>query len=115
MSNYPILERIVWFDAQIRKATYPNASILSRHFELSPKTAQRNIDFMRDRIGAPLEYDPSRKGYFYTDDSFKLPQFPISQEEILSLLIARNLLSSSAGGFISKALNNFESKLLNAG
>lgn len=113
--NYPVFERIVWFHRQTKERRYPNASILARYFEISPKTAQRNIDFMRDRLAAPIEYDPSRKGYVYTDQSFELPHFPITQEEILALLIARNLLSSSAGGIISRALNNFEKKLLAAG
>lgn len=89
----------------------PNAAVLARRFEISGKTAQRNIDFMRDRMGAPLVYDPSQKGYHYSDDAFDLPRFPIDQQEILAVLIARNLLSGAAGGVISQALQQFEQKL----
>ena len=45
----------------------PNASILANQFEIAPKTAQRSIDFLRDRFGAPLEYNAPRKGYCYND------------------------------------------------
>ena len=84
---------------------------MAGYFEVSAKTAQRTIDFFRDRMVAPLEYDASKKGYFYTDQSFDLPHFQTTQEEILSILIARNLLSQSAGGIISQSINKFSKKL----
>jgi len=107
MGDFLVFERFVWFDTQVRQKRFPNARKLADHFELSRKTAQRNIDFMRDRLMAPLEYDSSKKGYDYPDHSFELPRFPVTQEEILSVLLARNLLSYSAGGFISSAINRF--------
>ncbi len=109
--NYPVFERITWFHQQVKNQSMPNAAVLARRFEISGKTAQRNIDFMRDRMGAPLVYDPSQKGYHYSDDAFDLPRFPIDQQEILAVLIARNLLSGAAGGVISRALQQFEQKL----
>ena len=111
MSNYPIYERIFWFDRQIRRGKCPNASHMANHFEVSVKTAQRAIDFLRDRMAAPLEYDASKKGYAYTDQSFELPHLHATQEEILSILIAKKLLSQSAGGIISHAINRFSKKL----
>jgi predicted DNA-binding transcriptional regulator YafY len=92
------LERCYWFDNQVRTKRFPNANTLAEQFEISSKTAQRSIDFMRDRIGAPLEYDPGHKGYRYSDDSFSLLAFHVSQEEMVSILLAGNLLSNSAGG-----------------
>jgi len=38
------------------------------------KEAQRDIDFMRDRLLCPLDYDPSQKGYYYNDETFSLPR-----------------------------------------
>ncbi|BBO87257.1 hypothetical protein [Desulfosarcina ovata] len=69
MGTIATLERIFWFDDQARRKRYPNASKLARRFELSTKTAQRCVDAMRDRFGAPLEYHPSKRGYHYLDDS----------------------------------------------
>ena len=48
-----IYERFVWFDNQVRVKKYPNASGLADYFEISTKTAQRDIDFMRDRFELP--------------------------------------------------------------
>jgi len=47
-----IYERYIWFDRQIRAGCYPNASTLARQFELSSKTAQRNIEFFLLCLGA---------------------------------------------------------------
>jgi len=111
MGDNLALERYYWFDSQVRTGRFPNANNLAEQFEISTKTAQRSIDFMRDRIGAPLEYDQRRKGYRYGNDSFSLPSFQVSQEEMVSILLARNLLSNSAGGLISRAIQSFGRKL----
>jgi predicted DNA-binding transcriptional regulator YafY len=111
MGDHLALERYYWFDNQVRTKRFPNANTLAKRFEISSKTAQRAIDFMRDRIGAPLEYDSRHKGYRYSDGSFPLPSFQVSQEEMVSILLARNLLSNSAGGLISRAIQSFGRKL----
>ena len=114
MGGLVMLERFVWFDREVRSGQYPNAAGLARHFEISNKTAQRTIDFMRDRLGAPLEYDSSRKGYVYPETGFELPHLQATQEEVLALLLARNLLSHAAGGLISREIDRFGRKLFTA-
>ncbi len=112
MSGHIILERYLWFDRQVQAERFPNARTLAENFEISPRTAQRCIDFLRDRMQVPLEYDPVKKGYFYSEPSFQLPFTQVHQHEILALLVAKNLLSQSAGGFISRAIELFGKRLL---
>lgn len=112
MGGFLILERFKWFDYQIQSNRFPNASTLADHFETSPKTAQRTIDFLRDRFAAPLEYNASRRGYCYSDAGYELPRLFASQEEILAVLVARHLLSKNDGGLIAKNLGSFSQKLL---
>jgi predicted DNA-binding transcriptional regulator YafY len=64
---FPQLERILWLDGKLKEGRYPNAFHLSEHFEVSHKTAQREIDLLRDRFQAPVEYNQSRNGYRYID------------------------------------------------
>jgi len=104
-------ERYCWFDSRIRKGLFPNAASLAEEFEISLKTARRNIAFMRDMLDAPLEYDPRRKGYRYSDSSFALPGLWISQEEVLAVLIAKKLLSCCAGGILSAAIGKMGRKI----
>ncbi|RJQ48723.1 MAG: WYL domain-containing protein [Desulfobacteraceae bacterium] len=114
MGGLLMLERFVWFDRNARCGSFPNAARLARQFEISTKTAQRTIDFMRDRLSAPLEYDSSRKGYFYPEEGIELPHLQATQEEILAILLSRNLLSHSAGGMISREIDRFGRKLFTA-
>ncbi len=112
MSGSIAYERFVWFHKQIKAGRYPNAPRLADRFEVSLRTAKRNIEFMRDRLGAPLIYRSVHQGYGYEDESFELPLLPVTPEEVLSVLIARTLLSKTAGGIISEAMRRFGQNLL---
>jgi predicted DNA-binding transcriptional regulator YafY len=111
MGDFLIQERFAWFDSRVRHEKYPNASALAERFEISRKTAQRTIQFLRDRMLAPLAYDTARKGYYYTEKTFDLPRLRATQEELLSVLLARRLLSGSAGGIISEQIRRMTRKL----
>lgn len=112
LGNHLAYERFTWFDRLARLGRYPNATTLARRFELSPKTAQRNIEFFRFRLGADaLTYDPVRKGYAYPDDSFALPAQQVSQEELLAVLVARSLLRPDEEGPLAAAIRSLGDKL----
>ena len=111
MAVFPQIERLFWFHDQVKNGRRPNAARLAQRFEISNKTAQRDIVRLRDRLLAPLEYDPAGKGYYYSDDHFELPYLPASQQEILCLLLARKVLSQSAQGFISREIGGLLDRL----
>lgn len=87
-------ERFIWFHGRVKTNIYPNARHLSDKFEISPRTAQRAIEFMRERIQAPLEYDFHNKGYYYSDTSYKLPSLWFNEDNIVALSLAVRLASS---------------------
>lgn len=66
------VERIIWLHKRIKDGYYPNAMRLSERFGISHRQAQRDCDYLRRKIGAPVEFDRSRQGYYYTED-FSLP------------------------------------------
>jgi len=111
MGSKNIYERFVWFDHRVRSGKYPNATSLSRHFEISVKTAQRDIEFMRDRLSCPLLYDKTSKGYYYEDDTFSLPMVYLSSEELSSLLIARKFLKDISEGYIGRDISTIVEKI----
>jgi predicted DNA-binding transcriptional regulator YafY len=94
-----IYERFVWFDDQVRAKKYLNATSLSEQFEISTKTAQRDIEFMRDRLLCPLDYDSSQKGYYYDDETFSLPMVYQNEEAFESVIKG---LKDASEGKISK-------------
>ncbi|WP_298268680.1 YafY family protein [Geobacter sp.] len=111
MGDRLYFERFVWFDSQIRKGRYPNATALARKFEFDIKTAQRSIEHFRDRLGAPLEYDPSRRGYSYHDPDFQLPVTHLTENELVALLASRKLLTDAAAGPLGDELEKVSTRL----
>ena len=58
-------ERIQWFHKRICENSYPNAAHLADRFHISHRQAQRDVDFLRRNLSAPLKYSQNKKGYFY--------------------------------------------------
>ena len=60
MGTKNIYERFIWFDNRVKQKKYPNTTTLAGEFEISVKTARRDIEFMRDRLNCPLLSDKIR-------------------------------------------------------
>ena len=84
-------ERYLWFHQKLKKKTFPKLKDLIEKFEISKRQAAREIENMRLFFNAPVEYSNEEMGYYYSDDSFEFPSTMISEEEIISLLIAKRL------------------------
>lgn len=65
-------ERIQWFHKKIADRCYPNAFHLSEKFNISHRQAQRDVDFLRKTLDAPIKYSAAEKGYYYTEE-FAIP------------------------------------------
>lgn len=65
-------QRIQWLHRKITEMSYPNAKRLAERFGISHRQAQRDVEFLQLRLGAPLAYDFKRRGYYYTEE-FSLP------------------------------------------
>jgi predicted DNA-binding transcriptional regulator YafY len=89
------LERIYSFHQKLKNNSFPNATTLKEEFELSRATAHRDISYMRDRLLAPLAFDSTRKGFYYTEDDFTLP-FEDSPK-LLFLMGLLNKMADEAG------------------
>ena len=86
---------------------YPNATTLARQLEVSTKSIHRDLEFMRDRLELPIEYDGSRFGYLYTEPVKAFPTLQITEGEILALVVAEKALQQYRG-------TSFEQPLLSA-
>jgi predicted DNA-binding transcriptional regulator YafY len=79
LSSRPPLARLALIDQSIRGGKWPNASTLAKQLEVSSRTVQRDLEFMRDRLQAPLAFDPVRNGWHYTCPDFHFPFFRITE------------------------------------
>ena len=82
MGNF---HRIQWIDGAIKEKRYPCIKTISERFEISDRQVYRDIEYMKYSLGAPIEYSAKEKGYLYTDSTFTLPSFFISEEEKAAL------------------------------
>lgn len=84
--------RILEIDKMIRSGSFPNAKKLCEHFEVSRATIMRDLDFLRDRYEAPLEYDYNQKGFYYSDKSFAIQNVMLNESEVFSIFAIQPLL-----------------------
>jgi proteasome accessory factor B len=103
----PPLERMMRIHQVIAAGKYPNATTLAVEIEVVPKTIHRDIEFMRDRLGLPIEYDGRKFGYHYTEEVSAFPTLQITEGELVALLIAEKALQQYRG-------TNFEKPLVSA-
>ncbi|MCX7923005.1 MAG: WYL domain-containing protein [Clostridia bacterium] len=82
MSN---IHRIIWFDQEVRANKYPNANQIAEKFEISVRQANRDIEYLRSSMGAPLKYIAAKRGFEYEDNTFVLPNVYITEEEKIAL------------------------------
>lgn len=60
--------RVLEIHKMVRATRYPNCSTLAKEIEVAPKTIQRDINFMRNQLGLPLEYHAIKHGFYYTQE-----------------------------------------------
>jgi predicted DNA-binding transcriptional regulator YafY len=104
-------ERYLWFHSRVKAGRYPNAADVARHFEVSEKTAHRDIRFIAERLQAPLEYDTRKKGYYYSEDGFELPGVWLQRDEVVALVLARRLAATIPDRRIKDQLKRFLEKV----
>ncbi len=112
MASHIVYERFIWFDGRIRAGKHPNANQLAEHFEISPKTAQRTIEFMRYRLRAPLRYLPQERGYIYENDTWELPGLWLNEEELTSLLVSYRLASAIPDSTLKTSFKSFLDQII---
>jgi predicted DNA-binding transcriptional regulator YafY len=100
----PPLERMMRIHQAIQAGGFPNATQLAAELEVSTKTVNRDIDFMRDRLDLPVEYDGSRFGYYYTGPVSSFPTLQITEGELFALLVAEKALQQYRGTTFEKPL-----------
>ena len=87
----PQKRRLIFIDRMIRSGKFPNCRSLAEEWETSGKTIQRDIDFLRE-IGAPIEYDAQKYGYYYSEPTYSLPAVDVSEGDLFAICIAEKAL-----------------------
>lgn len=87
----PLLKRLIFLDKEISSGTYPNKNSISKKYQISLKTIQRDIDFLKTQYDAPIEYDFKRKGFYYYRE-FSLCPLKLSEGDFFMLAVTEKVL-----------------------
>jgi predicted DNA-binding transcriptional regulator YafY len=86
--------RIQWLHKKIANQYYPNAMRLAERFNISHRQAQRDVDYLKKKLGAPLEYSMEHKGYYYSEQ-YSLPLVLSSDNDDSLSELADNMAGAS--------------------
>lgn len=111
-NTYRALQRMLGIHEYLNKDRAPNLDSLSQKFEVSTKTIQRDIAFMKKGMNLPIEYSRDLKGYRYTEEVIDMPAMKLSRQEVFALLVARSSIEQYQGSAFEDPLKSFFRKLL---
>ena len=109
-------ERILALHRHLKSARYPvPLARLMDELGCSRATLYRDIAFLRDALGAPVESDSTGEGGFRYDqkeaERFELPGLWLNSDELHALLATHQLLDRTGSGVLSSALAPLRSRI----
>jgi predicted DNA-binding transcriptional regulator YafY len=107
----PQYRRLLFIDRKIREGKFPSCASLGAEWEVSAKTIQRDIDYLKYELDAPIEYDAVRHGLYYRDKTWFLPAILMSEGDILALLVGTQALEMYKGTPVAGELKSIYAKL----
>ena len=109
--NKAFLKRLTVIDREIGEKRFPNKERLANKLEVSTKTIQRDIDFMKFEYDAPIEFNKQRSGFYYTEEKYRLNPIKIDSSDLLALAVTEKVLEQYKNSPYAKYFKNFYEKL----
>ena len=88
-----------------------NTGWFRRELEVSARTIANDLDYLRDDLNAPIEYDPCRHGYRLADPTWDLPPTQLCGREVAAFAMAARLLRAFRGTPVEKDMRAAMSKI----
>lgn len=109
-------ERFYRIDQLLRaRRAVPRAELLDA-LEVSPATLKRDLGYMRDRLHAPIVWDPALGGYRFTEPEpgaprYQLPGLWFSASELQALLTIEQLLDRLDPGLLRSRIGALRARI----
>ncbi len=102
-------ERLAKIERLIRARGAVSMKSLIEELEVSRATLKRDLEYLRSRLGAPIEYDALANGYRLADEGrgarHELPGLWFDERELYSLLMVHQLIGElDAAGTLARQL-----------
>jgi predicted DNA-binding transcriptional regulator YafY len=89
------LSRILAIHQEVSTGRYPTVRRLADVLERSERTVKRDLRFMRDQLGAPLEFDREKRGWRYRELGWRPPPVRFGEGELLAFFTAEQVLRAA--------------------
>lgn len=93
---------------------FPNCRQMAEEIEVSERSIRRDIDFMRNQKGYPLEYCPARHGYHFTAPVSDVAPMQLSMGELVSLFVAEKAVEPLRGTKVHRLVKESIRKIVSA-
>ncbi|MEW6429096.1 MAG: WYL domain-containing protein [Thermodesulfobacteriota bacterium] len=113
--NKSQLQRLVFIDQRIRagmqSGRLANCRSMAAEYEVSYKSIQRDIDYLKHQQNAPIAYDYARQGFYYEEENYTLPAITLSESDIFAMFLAEQALQQYRNTPIFPTLRKVFNKL----
>ena len=109
-------ERFYRIDRLLRENRFVTIDRFLDELSVSRATFKRDLEYMRDRLNAPIEWDRDTGGYRFVERTgaapeYELPGLWFNQSEILALLSMESLLEEIEPGLLGPRLEPLKARL----
>lgn len=111
LHSRPPLSRFQEIFHAIKAGRFPNRTQLAKIIEVTTKTIQRDLDYMRYQLNLPIEFDYTRGGYYLTKPISDLPLFQLTESELVSIFVAQKAMEAYIGTAFEQPLRTAFQKL----
>jgi predicted DNA-binding transcriptional regulator YafY len=101
-------------ERQLRRGRVCTGTSLAADLEVNPRSVRRYIAFMREDMGAPIEFDPIDQTYRLTNQTWTMPNVHLSDAELVSLAVATRSFAGVMPAPFAQSLEKLFAKLLDA-
>jgi predicted DNA-binding transcriptional regulator YafY len=109
------LERFYKIDQLIRARGVVSFAVFKGELGMSPASVKRDLEYMRTRFNAPIEYDRGRNGYFFgkprSGPRYELPGLWFNAGEAYALLSMHALLAELQPGLLEPHVAPLQERL----
>lgn len=95
----------------MQKGILANCQSMAQEYEVSPKSILRDIDYLKNQRDAPIEYDATKRGYYYTEANYALPALSLTESDLFAICIAEQALRQYKGTPLYGNLKKIFSKI----
>lgn len=97
LTTRPPLDRMQRIFSALKAGGAHGRSSLAAEIEVTEKTIQRDIDFMRERLNMPIVYNRAKQSYEFAEPIENFPMIELSESELVAVFVAQKALAQYRG------------------